>query len=121
MNGKVVNNGLGRLLEPLGAEEFLASAWGQTYRHIRGRRGKFAHLLPWERLNDILRRHRLDFPRLRLMRDGKALPVTSYLRHTSAAPARRTTPVPRLQPVKFTSQLRAGATLVLDAVRIDHD
>lgn len=113
MNGEVVN-GLSRLLEPHPAEEFLASTWGRTYKHIRGRRGKFASLLPWERLNDILRQHRLDFPRLRLMRDGKSLPVTSYLRYTSGT--RRKTPTPRLQPVKFTSQLRAGATLVLDAV-----
>ena len=71
-------------------------------------------MLPWERLNEILRQHRLDFPRLRLMRDGKAVPVNSYLRHTSGARSKQ--PIPRLQPVKFTTQLRAGATLVLDAV-----
>ncbi|HYG10047.1 MAG TPA: cupin domain-containing protein [Pyrinomonadaceae bacterium] len=109
-----VANGLNRLLEPHTAEEFLASSWGQTYKHIRGRRGKFAHLLPWERLGDILRQHRLDFPRLRLMREGRALPVNSYLRHTSGARNRQA--IPRLQPVKLTGQLRAGATLVLDAV-----
>jgi len=114
MNGEVVN-GLSQLLEPHTAEEFLASSWGKTYKHIRGRAGRFASLLPWERLNEILRQHRLDFPRLRLMRDGKSLPVTSYLRHTSGG-ERRKTPIPRLQPVKFTAELRAGATLVLDAV-----
>jgi len=118
MNREVAN-GLSLLLEPHTAEEFLASFWGQTYKHIRGRQGKFAHLLPWERLNDILRQHRLDFPRLRLMRDGKALPVNSYLRHTSGARTRQ--PIPRLQPVKFTAQLRAGATLVLDAVDELHE
>ncbi|MGI9105500.1 MAG: cupin domain-containing protein [Pyrinomonadaceae bacterium] len=113
MNGEVVNS-LKQLLEPHLAEDFLASAWGQTYHYIRGRRGRFAPLLPWEQLNDILRRHRLDFPRLRLMRDGKSLPASAYLRHVSGA--RRQTPIPRLQSVKFTQQLRAGATLVLDAV-----
>ncbi|HEX8129863.1 MAG TPA: cupin domain-containing protein, partial [Pyrinomonadaceae bacterium] len=118
MNREVAN-GLSRLLEPHTAEEFLASSWGQTYRHIRGGAGKFAHLLPWERLSDILRQHRLDFPRLRLMRDGRALPVKSYLRHASGA--RNKQPIPRLQPVKFTSQLRAGATLVLDAVDELHE
>ena len=101
-------------MEPHTTEEFLASSWGQTYRHIRGRAGKFASLLPWERLNEILRQHRLDFPRLRLMREGRALPVNAYLRHTSGARGKQM--IPRLQPVKFTSQLRAGATLVLDAV-----
>jgi hypothetical protein len=118
MNGEVAN-GLSGLLEPHTAEEFLASSWGQSYKHIRGRRGKFAHLLPWGRLNDILRQHRLDFPRLRLMRDGRALPANSYLRHTSGA--RNKQPVPHLQPVKFTGHLRAGATLVLDAVDELHE
>jgi len=113
MRGEVVNS-LNQLLEPHRAEEFLASVWGQTFQHIRGRRGRFAPLLPWEQLNDILRRHRLDFPRLRLMRDGKSLPANSYLRHVSGARSR--TPIPRLQPVKFTQHLREGATLVLDAV-----
>jgi hypothetical protein len=114
MNGEVAASSLSRLLEPHTAEEFLASSWGQTYRHIRGQRGKFASLLPWERLNEILRQHRLDFPRLRLMRDGKSIPVSSYLRHVSGGRGKQT--IPRLQPVKFTTHLRAGATLVLDAV-----
>lgn len=118
MNGEVAG-GLSRLLEPHTTEEFLASFWGQTYKHIRGRAGRFASLLPWERLNEILRQHRLDFPRLRLMRDGKALPVASYLRHTSGV--RNKQLIPRLQPVKFTGQLRAGATLVLDAVDELHE
>jgi ribosomal protein L16 Arg81 hydroxylase len=48
------------------------------------------------------------------MREGKSLPVPSYLRYISGG--RRKTPIPRLHPVKFTAQLRAGATLVLDAV-----
>jgi ribosomal protein L16 Arg81 hydroxylase len=118
MNGEVAN-GLSGLLEPHTAEEFLASFWGQTHKHIRGGRGKFARLLPWECLNNILRQHRLDFPRLRLMRDGRALPVNSYLRHTTTARSKQ--PIPRLQPVKFTGQLRAGATLVLDAVDELHE
>ena len=118
MNGEVASI-LSRLLEPHTAEEFLASSWGQTYKHIRGRAGRFASLLPWERLNEILRQHRLGFPRLRLMRDGKSLPVNSYLRHTSGARGRQS--IPRLQPVKFTGQLRAGATLVLDAVDELHE
>jgi hypothetical protein len=113
MEGVVVEQ-LKQLLDPIPAEEFLASSWGKTYRHIPGRPGKFAHLLPWDQLNLILRQHRLDFPRLRLVLDGKSLPASSYLRQTTGG--RRKTPIPRLQPVKFNSQLRRGATLVLDAV-----
>jgi ribosomal protein L16 Arg81 hydroxylase len=107
-------NSLDKLLEPCPPDEFLQSTWGKTCRYIRGRRGKFAHLLPWDQLNRILGEHRLDFPRLRLARDGKSLPASSYLKHTGSS--RQRTAIPRLLSGELTKQLRQGATLVLDAV-----
>ncbi|HST53518.1 MAG TPA: cupin domain-containing protein [Pyrinomonadaceae bacterium] len=105
---------LNALLEPHAPEEFLDSFWGVRLLHVRGRAGKFERLMPWPRLNEILRRHRLDFPRLRLVQDGKPLPVTSYLRHTTSGRSRAG--IPRLKPNELTRHLREGATLVLDAV-----
>lgn len=105
---------LARVLEPCAPEEFLASFWGVRFLHVRGRAGRFAGLMPWTRLNEILRRHRLDFPRLRLVRDGRPAPVSSFLKHTTAARGR--TNIPRLKTAELTKQLREGATLVLDAV-----
>jgi hypothetical protein len=113
MEGMVFDNLL-RLLEPCLPEEFFASSWGRSYKHVAGWPGKFSHLLPWDRLNRILREHRLDFPRLRLVRDGQSLPSNAYLRHATSG--RRRTQIPRLLPVQLTEQLRQGATLVLDAV-----
>src|SRR5205085_4854314 len=112
MNGSI--NTLEKLLEPCLPDEFLQTTWGKTYRHIVGRRGKFAHLLPWNRLNEILGEHRLDFPRLRLARSGKSLPASTYLRY--ARNVRQRTTIPRLQSSELTKQIREGATLVLDAV-----
>ncbi len=109
----MVNN-LKELLEPCPAEDFFASVWGRTYKYVSGRAGKFAGLLPWTRLNEILEQHRLDFPRLRLARDGKSLPSSAYLRHVQSG--RRKTTIPRLLPSELATQLRQGATLVLDAV-----
>jgi len=105
---------LARLLRPCPVEEFLASTWGRAHLHVAGQPGRFAHLLPWARLNLILRQHRLDFPRLRLARDGSSLPASAYLRHVRGG--RRQTTIPRLLPERLTTELRAGATLVLDAV-----
>ncbi len=105
---------LAQMLRPGHVEEFLATTWGRTYQHIAGETGKFAHLLPWAQLNTILRQHRLDFPRLRLARDGHSLPATKYLRY--ARNARNQLNIPRLLPEALTAELRAGATLVLDAV-----
>lgn len=112
MNGSI--NTLEKLLEPCPAEEFLQITWGKTYRHIVGRQGKFAHLLPWNRLNEILAEHRLDFPRLRLARSGKSLSASSYLRYARSPRAKSS--IPRLLSTELTKQLREGATLVLDAV-----
>lgn len=105
---------LARVLEPYAPEEFLDSSWGVNFLHVRGRAGRFARMMPWGRLSGILSRQRLDFPRLRLVRDGKAVPVTSYLRH--ATNARQKAPIPRLKSAGLARQLREGATLVLDAV-----
>jgi hypothetical protein len=113
MEGMVFNS-LEKLLEPCLPSEFLASSWGKSHRHISGWPGKFAGLLPWQQLNEMLSRHRLDFPRLRLMRDGKSLPIASYLRRTTGA--RHKVSIPRLRNVPLTKHLREGATLVLDAV-----
>lgn len=106
---------LAKLLEPCPAQQFLSSSWGQTYRHVRGPKGRFSHLLPWECLNELLKRHRLDFPRLRLTRDGQSLPASTYLRHLQSR-QQRAAPVARLRPAELTAELRRGATLVLDAV-----
>lgn len=107
-------DGLAGMLEPHAPAEFLDSAWGVNFLHVRGRSGRFAHMMPWARLSEILRRHRLDHPRLRLVRDGKPVPVSSYLRHVTGA--RQKTAVPRLKSSELTRHLREGATLVLDAV-----
>ncbi len=107
-------DGLAEMLEPYAPAEFLDSAWGVNFLHVRGRAGRFAHMMPWARLSEILRRHRLDHPRLRLVRDGKPVPVSSYLRHATSA--RQKTNVPRLKPSELARHLREGATLVLDAV-----
>ena len=109
----VIRN-LDELLEPYPQEEFLSSVWGQSFEHIRGRRGRFARLLPWSELNRIIRQHRLDFPRLRLAHEGKTLPASACFRYVSNG--RRKLPLPRLKFVELNERLREGATLVLDAV-----
>ena len=105
---------LAGILEPCAPGEFLDSTWGVNFLHVRGRAGRFAHMMPWGRLSEIVSRHRLDFPRLRLVRDGKPVPVSSYLRHTTGG--RHTRTVTRRKGAELATQLREGATLVLDAV-----
>jgi len=105
---------LEEILLPYAVEDFLSANWGNTYKHVAGWPSKFSSLLPWERLNEILQQHRLDFPRLRLTRDGKRLPADAYLRYTTGN--RRKILVPRVRYAAITRELRLGASLVLDAV-----
>ena len=105
---------LGEILQPCSWEDFLSGEWGKTYKYVPGWPSKFSHLLPWERLNEILEQHRLDFPRLRLARDGERLPANSFLRYSRGG--RRKVSVPRVRHAEITRQLRLGASLVLDAV-----
>jgi hypothetical protein len=105
---------LAEMLEPCAPGEFIDSSWGVNFLHVRGRAGRFAHMMPWARLSEIVNRQRLDFPRLRLVRDGKPLPLSSYLRHQTGG--RQRTTIPRLKGANLARHLREGATLVLDAV-----
>jgi hypothetical protein len=104
---------LASILQPCSLEEFLSVNWGKTYKHVAGWPDKFSHFLPWNRLNEILQQHRLDFPRLRLTRDGERLRPETYLRYTTG---RSKTSVPRLRQAELTRELSRGASLVLDAV-----
>src|SRR3954454_24824590 len=103
------------ILSPLSVSDFVRNVLGKQFHHIRGEQGRFSSLLPWNDLNDILRHHRLDHPRLRLVREGKAVPVEKYTsrrslkRHPNAS-------FTRLRPDPMTAELREGATLVIDSV-----
>jgi Cupin superfamily protein len=105
---------LAGLLAPLETRTFLDTCWGRTFQHIPGTPGKFAALLPWATLNSILEQHRLEPPRLRLTREGQAVPASSFLSYRTARKSGQT--IPALSPAELTRELREGATLVLDAV-----
>jgi hypothetical protein len=106
-------NNLSELLQPDSPETFLADAWGRTYCHVPGWPGKFAQLLPWARLNAILREHRLDVPRLRLVLNGAAVPTSAFLHYERNHLGEL---VPRLDPVRLNELLRQGATLAVDCI-----
>ena len=105
---------LAKLLEPFSLEDFFAN-YGKNFRYIQGVKGKFSNLFPWETLNQILRQHRLDFPRLRLFLNGAQVPTVSYLKQTQSQRRRQVT-ISKILNSEFIQQLRNGATLVVDAV-----
>lgn len=93
----------------IGVENFLTHVWGRSFAHIPGASGRFHEVLSWAEVNGMLQRHRLEPPRLRLVRDGQFAPKTAYLRYEGER-------VPFVVPERLSQRLRDGYTLIIDAV-----
>lgn len=106
---------LSTVLSPVSTDEFIHSYFGKNFFRSVGQPGRFAGLLPWRNLNQLLRYHRLDSPRLRLVREGKSVAPESYVTYASTR-RQPYTRIPRIRSADATRQLRDGATLVVDAV-----
>lgn len=106
---------LTELLAPIPPEEFFAESWGRNFLHIKGWPGKFAELLTWERLDEIVSRYEFDFPRLHLLKDHQMVAPEAFLRHVPNRRDKRTFKA-RLQPAALNELLRQGASLVVDNI-----
>ncbi|MFP5246418.1 MAG: cupin domain-containing protein, partial [Thermoanaerobaculia bacterium] len=89
-------------------ESFLTGTWGRTWAHLPGARGRFQSLLAWSEVNGMLQKHRLEPPRLRLVRGGAFANKSAYLRYEGN--------IPFVVPEGLSQQLRDGYTLIIDAV-----
>jgi ribosomal protein L16 Arg81 hydroxylase len=96
-------------LSPLGVDDFLARVWGRSFAHLPGTRGRFHDLLSWSDVNGMLQKHRLEPPRLRLVRNGAFAAKNDFLRYEGER-------VPFVVPEKLSERLRDGYTLIVDAV-----
>jgi hypothetical protein len=105
--------GLSELVAPYGVEEFLGAVWGRRMEVFRGAADRFTGLLPWPALNDILRRHRLETPRLRLAQGGDRVDPATY---TTDVALRRGGSYQRIQYGDLAAAIRDGATLVIDSI-----
>ncbi|MGW2628588.1 cupin domain-containing protein [Streptomyces chattanoogensis] len=96
--------------------DFPAEAFGRTYRlwpHV----DDFSYVFTWDDLNEIIARHRLEPPRLRLFKDGTQVPQHAY---SHSVVSKRHTVWHRIEPNNLHHQLNDGASLVLDAVDALH-
>ncbi|MGW2086868.1 JmjC domain-containing protein [Streptomyces sp. NPDC001880] len=100
----------------LGGDAFLAQTYNRSYALFPGA-ADTAGLLSWDDLNLIIATQRLEPPRLRLSVDGEMVPVHRYAVPTTT---RRAVTWSRIQPAELHSQLKDGASLVLDSVEKIH-
>lgn len=93
----------------LTGDDFLTRVWGKTFAVFPGARGRFQSLLSWPEVNGMLQKHRLEPPRLRLVRGGSFANKSAFLRYEGNR-------IPFVVPEKLSEHLRDGYTLVIDAV-----
>jgi len=105
-----------QIMAPLGAERFFAEYDGQRPLHLKGAADKFAAVMSWSRLNDLLSMATIwSQGSLQLVLDKELVPSARYC---AAAQGRDGGQVLRPDPDKVKSFLKRGATLV--ANDIDH-
>lgn len=100
----------------LGGDTFLAQTYHRSYAHFPGA-AEVAGLFTWDDLNHIIATQRLEPPRLRLSADGEMVPLHRYAVPTTN---RRAVTWSRIQPAELHTQLKDGASLVLDAAEKIH-
>lgn len=104
---------LAGVLSPIDETTFRVQYLGRRFCLVEGPAEKFAGLLTWDMLNDVLTEHRLDYPRLRIVKNGEVLPPREYLEY---AFDRRGAKYARVRPRELLSHVRSGALLHLASI-----
>ena len=100
------------LLHPLSAETFVADYLGKKFAYLTGSPDRFSMLMPWSTLNRLLSQHRLSFPRIRMMQEGRLVSSEAFVSNTSTK---------RSCAREIAKLWEGGATMVLDQVEELHD
>jgi ribosomal protein L16 Arg81 hydroxylase len=104
------------IMQPIGAERFMAEYEGRKPLHLKGAADKFAEVMTWSRLNDLLGQATIwSQQSLVLVLDKEPVPAATYCQ---PALGRDGGQVLRPDPAKVRQFLQQGATLV--ANDIDH-
>jgi ribosomal protein L16 Arg81 hydroxylase len=104
---------LAALIAPVSPDEFLSRYWSRQPLFCRGSADRFATLLSWTVLNELLAHHWREPRRFRLARQGRDIDPASY---SDVAGAHA-----RIRARDVTDQLRRGATLSFDAIDELHE
>lgn len=114
--------GISRLIAPLGIREF----YSDQYRCRRpllfkGAEDRFADLVTWHDLNEIVSTRNLRIPQVRVVNDGKETASFLYQVNNLGLGTRQPNPdVSRIDGRKLSNLLRSGATVIVDAVQTCH-
>lgn len=105
------------LISPQSAREFLDSTYGKKWHHYRGAKDRFQKLADWDMVNSLLTTQRISFPRLRVAKQGKLIPVENY---TEQVETISNLSYQRVVRDGLLRELREGATLSIDRIDRAH-
>ena len=97
------------LIAPLGRDRFIADYWTRAHLLLKGQKGRFTPLLPWDELNHILEWHRPSPQQFKLFQDGRQIDPARFIDNQGAEP--------RFNPGGMIAALSQGASLVVDDVQ----
>lgn len=98
-------------------DQFQSQYLSKEFLFVKGDSDKFKDTFDWLDLNRILEGHRLNYPRLRLIDKGNEINAEQYIRKTTLKDGLQLHH-PNVEAIR--SNLKSGATLVLDSVNELH-
>jgi hypothetical protein len=99
------------VIAPLTRARFLSEFWTKKFVHLRGHKGRFTSLLPWEKLNEVLEWQNPP-PLIKLFREGDRVDPQYYIDHMDKAPEAR-----QLNAGRLIASLSQGSSLVIDGIQ----
>ena len=105
--------GLEDLIAPLNKSEFLSKYWNRRFLHLSGNADRFSGLSSWEHVNTILEQHMLQPPRIRVVKNGIAVPANSYIDLSRSE-------FPRVKGPALLKHFYDGAMLELNCIEDTH-
>lgn len=101
------------LLSPVTQKQFLDNYLSKDVCLIKGTPQKFEGLFTWELLNDFLLSQRVDYPRLRLIKDGEVVNPSRYL---ISKTGRRGEKYNKVSLEKLYNELKRGTAIHLTGI-----
>lgn len=99
------------LIAPLSEERFLSDYWTRKFLHLKGQKTRFASLLSWDQLNQVLEWQNPP-PFVKLTREGNRIDPGFYTDFMDKPPEARQLNIGRL-----VTALSQGAGLVIDGIQ----
>jgi ribosomal protein L16 Arg81 hydroxylase len=112
-------NRLSEIFENIQEDDFVKNYLGKKFCILKGKDPhRFDDIFSWKTINHILNTQRLEYPRIRVVKNGSLIEEDCYMQKIKS---RRGAVIPVIESGKISEEIYSGATLILDAVNDIHE